>query len=750
MSESQSPLPVKVLTGSRLYRLMDWPPLRRLRPAAERLAVATLVLTLTGSYFILAGGKIGQPLLAPPLVALLLVANLIPAITLVVLGARRFARKRAIRAGAGEEGGLHVRLVSVFSATAAIPVLLLVIFASLLFQFGVDFWYSQKARGIFENASALATNYYSEKQSTIIKQTEVMASDIGYNLGIAPIESADFASSFGFQVFQRELSEGAILRISPKNGVQSLAIVNPYNRPADNWVPADVASALLTKGQTVFRDTGDRMEAVTPVPGHKDLFLYASRVDNSAALAQTKRFTAVLNDYNSLVDRSRTLQLQFHAALFLVALLIVGAAIFFALMVADRLIQPVTALVQAAQKIADGDLSVRVPPMGTRDEVAELALAFNQMTARLDEQRRELVGANALLDRRRSLIEAVFSGVSAGVIAIDARNQVRMLNASAATLLGIDGDNAPGKPLSALSAELDAMVSSRDVEGHLQIERKKDTRTLAVRILADSFGHVITFDDITQQLSDQRRAAWSDVGRRVAHEIKNPLTPIQLAAERIKRRFGRGENEDSAIALKLSDTIIRQVGDLRRMVDEFSAFARMPKPEFAEDSLEDICRQTLFLYEVAHSDIRFSMTCEEGFPPLLCDRRQLGQAMTNVIKNAVEAIEQKVARDGPGDHAVQIIVSAADGMQQVQVEDSGIGLPAEREKIVEPYMTTRAAGTGLGLAIVKRIVEDHGGVISFADRPGGGAMVTFTLAAQPQTPNIDHEAAPRLLTRMED
>jgi two-component system nitrogen regulation sensor histidine kinase NtrY len=208
----------------------------------------------------------------------------------------------------------------------------------------------------------------------------------------------------------------------------------------------------------------------------------------------------------------------------------------------------VTALVQAAQKIADGDLSVRVPPMGTRDEVAELALAFNQMTARLDEQRRELVGANKLLDRRRSLIEAVFSGVSAGVIAIDARNQVRMLNASAASLLGVDGDNAPGKSLSTLSAELDVMVSSRDVEGQLQIERKKDTRTLAVRILADSFGHVITFDDITQQLSDQRRAAWADVGRRVAHEIKNPLTPIQLAAERIKRRFGRGERKTARCA----------------------------------------------------------------------------------------------------------------------------------------------------------------------------------------------------------
>jgi two-component system nitrogen regulation sensor histidine kinase NtrY len=738
---------------------MEWPPLRRLRPAAERLAVATLLLTLTGSYFILAGGKIGQPLLAPPLVALLLVANLIPAITLVVLGARRFARKRAIKAGAGEEGGLHVRLVSVFSATAAIPVLLLVIFASLLFQFGVDFWYSQKARGIFENASALATNYYQEKQSTIIKQTEVMASDIGYNLGIAPIESADFASSFGFQVFQRELSEGAILRISARNGVQSLAIVNPYNRPAENWVPAEVAQTLLSKAQTVFRDTGDRMEAVTPIPGHKDLFLYAARVDNSAALAQTKRFTAVLDDYNSLVDRSRTLQLQFHAALFLVALLIVGAAIFFALMVADRLIQPVTALVHAAQKIADGDLSVRLPPMGTRDEVAELALAFNQMTARLDEQRRELVGANKLLDRRRSLIEAVFSGVSAGVIAIDPQNKVRMLNASAASLLGVDGDNAPGKSLSALSRELDVMVSTQEGEGQLQIERKKDSRTLAVRILADSFGHVITFDDITQQLSDQRRAAWADVGRRVAHEIKNPLTPIQLAAERIKRRFGKGDGEDAGVALKLSETIIRQVGDLRRMVDEFSAFARMPKPEFAEESLEEICRQTLFLFEVAHSGIRFEMDCPAPLPPLLCDRRQLGQTMTNIIKNAVEAIEQKVERDGPADHHIRLDLSATDGFQIVRVDDTGIGLPAEREKIVEPYMTTRAEGTGLGLAIVKRIVEDHGGSVDFADRPGGGAIVTLALsthihparlAAAAAQSDTQSEAAPRLLTRLED
>ncbi len=733
---------------------------KKLVPAIEVATLAILLVSLGFTYLLLSGGRPGQLLLTPPLVGLLLVVNLIPAIALLVLLGRRIAYSRTTRFPLGGTGRLHSRLVGLFSTIAAIPVLLLVIFASLLFQYGFDFWYSQKARGIFENANNLAQTYYREKQQLIITETEVMAGDLNYNLDLAPLESKQFVSSFGFQVFQRNLSEGAILRITKANGVQSLAIVNPYNRPAGNWVPPEVVKTLLEKKATVFRDSGNRMEAVTTIPNRPDLFLYASRVDNSAALAQTKRFSNVLNDYNSLVDRSRTLQLQFHAALFVIALLVVGAAVAIALNVADRMVKPVGELVDAARRVSAGDLSVRVKAQTTRDEIGTLAGAFNQMTGRLEGQRNELVKANQLLERRRALIEAVLSGVTAGVVAVSADGHLRILNSRAESMLHIESGSAVGARLSDCAPDLAELVTSGQDSAIIDLAVDGEKRTLAVKVVADEAGHVITFDDITQQLADQRSAAWSDVARRVAHEIKNPLTPIQLAAERLRRRFAKGDVNDPAMVERLTDTIIRQVGDLRRMVDEFSSFARMPKPVFQEESLVDICRQALFLQEVAHSDIRFTFRAPDPHPLLVCDRRQLGQALTNIIKNGVEAIEQKIERDGQSENSITMSVAQTiDGLIEICVADTGIGLPVERDRILEPYMTTRKSGTGLGLAIVKKIAEEHGGGICFNDRPGGGTLATISFnpsairslvaAGGEGALIVQEDEAPSMLTRTE-
>jgi two-component system, NtrC family, nitrogen regulation sensor histidine kinase NtrY len=273
-----------------------------------------------------------------------------------------------------------------------------------------------------------------------------------------------------------------------------------------------------------------------------------------------------------------------------------------------------------------------------------------------------------------------------------------------------------------VTPELGAMLERNEREAILQISSAADPRTLAVKIVADEGGHVLTFDDITQQLADQRRAAWSDVARRIAHEIKNPLTPIQLAAERLKRRYAREITSDPATFERLTDTIVRQVGDLRRMVDEFSSFARMPKPVFREETLVDIARQALFLHEVAHSAITFTLDASDA-PIMVCDRRQLGQALTNLVKNAVEAIEAK--GEGEAGTVTLSLTRHENGIIAIDIADSGVGLPKERERIVEPYMTTRARGTGLGLAIVKKIVEEHFGAMSFADRPGGGTIVSL-------------------------
>lgn len=675
--------------------------------------------------------------LSPAAGVLLLFANLVPAVVLIVLWGRRLAMRRAAQSVVGANGRLHVRLVALFSLVATIPVVLMVLIASLLFQFGVDIWYSKRAQGMFENTTALAQQLYAEKQKRVMDETAVMAGDIAQALSIATIDSREFANQFAFQVYQRELSEAAILAISERNGVQTLAIVNPYERRTDNWVPPQVARQLMAKRQTIFRDTGSRMEAMTPMPGTNDLFLYASRVADRETLAQAKRASLVLKDYNALLERSGTLQIQLNAALYILSLTIVGLAVFTALRVADRLVQPVGELVDAARRVAGGDLSVRVSTSRSRDEVGVLSRAFNRMTERLGEQNKDLISSNDLLDRRRALIEAVLSGVTAGVISVTPERRIRVINRSASSLLNVNPDEATGLELAKLAPEFDVLLDNPRGEAVVELPSAGETRTLVVKIVASEFGQILTFDDITQQLVDQRQAAWSDVARRIAHEIKNPLTPIQLAAERLKRRFSKEIQSDPAAYDRLIDTIVRQVGDLRRMVDEFSSFARIPKPEFAQEALVDIAREAMFLHEVANPSVAFRLDAPSPSPMLLCDRRQLAQALSNIVKNGVEAIKQA---DHDTGEIVMTISQVEDSLVSIRVSDTGIGLPLERDRIVEPYMTTRPGGTGLGLAIVKKIVEEHMGTIHFSDRDGGGAVVTIEINPHQLSAAIERRA----------
>jgi two-component system nitrogen regulation sensor histidine kinase NtrY len=330
---------------------------------------------------------------------------------------------------------------------------------------------------------------------------------------------------------------------------------------------------------------------------------------------------------------------------------------------------------------------------------------------------------------------------------------VRLSNQSADTLLRAGGNSVIGRPLGELAPELDKLIGEGSRESIVQLASGGEMRTLAVTLVASDGGHVLTFDDITQQLLDQRRAAWSDVARRIAHEIKNPLTPIQLAAERLQRRYGKEVTSDPAVFERLTQTIVRQVGDLRRMVDEFSSFARVPKPVFRAEPVVEIARQALFLHEVAHPAIAFTLDSPDPSPVLVCDRRLLGQALTNIVKNAVEAIQEKGEVSDPALVAMTIREQA--DRLSIELADTGIGLPAERERLTEPYMTTRARGTGLGLAIVKKIVEEHFGTIGFTDRVGGGTIVRIILDTATLAPlagaEEDHDAGDEArpeLTRM--
>jgi two-component system, NtrC family, nitrogen regulation sensor histidine kinase NtrY len=704
------------------------PPRRRfgVTPALE---VGVLVLAVAIgiiSYFVIRGEDSPERLLTPPLVAALLVANLLPGVALLVLIGRRVARRRAAKSAIGGEGRLHVRLVAIFSVLASVPTLFVTLIASLLFQYGVEFWFSDRARGMIENAQALAQQSYQQLLSYVDSNTVAMAVDLGNQLQETAPDSIQFSRVFAGQVYVRSLSEAIIFSVSRDGQIQSLALVNPYERDLAKEIDRAALAQLDRGAVSVVDAKGDRTRSFTRIPGTSDLYLYAGRASNLGQMsAATERAAQVLADYRALVSRSRSLQLQFNIALLALSLLVVGIAVWVALQVADRLVRPVNELVGAAREVAGGDLAARVPERMARDEIGVLAGAFNQMTSRLQQQTNALVTANAQIESRRALIEAVMSGVSAGVISIAADRTVRLMNQSARAQLRRDEDSI-GKALRDIAPELDAVLDGVDRDAIVQLTSGGEARTLAVRITRDEGGQVLTFDDITQQLNDQRRAAWSDVARRIAHEIKNPLTPIQLAAERLQRRYGKQVDAEDGVFARLTETIVRQVGDLRRMVDEFSSFARMPKPVFRQESLLDLARQALFLHEVAHPTVRFTLEAPEDSPSLICDRRQIGQALTNVVKNAVEAIEARGEGEAlPPGEVLLAIAPAENGRIVLTVTDNGIGLPVERDRIVEPYMTTRSRGTGLGLAIVKKIVEEHFGTITFGDRPGGGTVVTL-------------------------
>jgi two-component system nitrogen regulation sensor histidine kinase NtrY len=699
--------------------------------APEYYTLAIIISVAIATYIFVTGDAQSERLLTPALVAAIMVVNLVPAMALIVLIGSRVARARAVRSMAGGNGRLHVRLVALFSLIAAAPTLLVVIFASLLFQFGVDFWFSDRSRGMFENAANLAEGYYQENQRQVGANTYAMATDLGKQLSLVPIDSPAFSNYYLQQVVVRSLNESAIIEIGRDGVARTATAINPDDRAAEARLGSAMVGRLDAGEDVVVVRQPTRIEAAARLPGTDRAYVYASRDTNVPGFQQSARASAVLADYNNLFERSQQLQLQFNGALYLGSLLLLALAVIAAIVVADRIVRPLGTLIGATRTAAGGDLSVRVTPPARDDEIAVLTRAFNRMTEQLQGQTGALVSVNEQLEARRSFIEAVLSGVSSAVVSVDADHRILLANAAAERLICQSAECLTGQPLDDVAPELARLLISDEREAIVQLSRKDaEPATLAAKAVAQGDGFVLSFEDITQQLLDQRRAAWSDVARRIAHEIKNPLTPIQLAAERLQRRFGDKVEGDSATFRKLTDTVIRQVHDMRRMVDEFSSFARMPKPTFGVEDVRDILRQTVFLFEVAKPDIAFAVKTPAEIEPLVCDRRLLSQAMTNIVKNAVEAIEEKYKNSESvvTGHVAAELFSGADGEIIIRVSDDGIGLPEARDAIAEPYMTTRQGGTGLGLAIVKKIVEQHYGELEFSDNPAGqGTCVTLTL-----------------------
>ena len=703
----------------------------------EVVSVISLTIAVIATYLAYSQAPERGDLLPTMQVSILLMAILVPAMAILVLMGRRLALRRA----AGSTARLHVRLVFLFSLVAAVPTLLVAGFAAFLFQTGVDFWFSDDSRGLMENANELAQSYYDANQRQVQQETITMATSMRTILQRIPMADPSFPDFYAVQAQSRRISESVIIQRLDDDSLRTAALfqVMEGNRPIEF---SQMALKRLDEGEfVVVAATPERISALAPIDKQAGIYLYNARTTEVTMFNSWSRAQAISTAYDTLTSQARTLQLRFNIALVLVSLLLVSLAIWFALRFADRQVEPLTDLIGAARKVGQGNFALRVAGRTGADEIGMLNRAFNRMTAQLELQTQDLVNANRQIDDRRAFMEAVLESVSAGVISVDEDSRVLLANSSAHGLLvtaeGCEpGADLEGALLSDLSPEICNLIEEGRERGIVTHASGAEFLTLAVKVAPGTSGYVVTFEDITRQLLDQRQAAWSDVARRIAHEIKNPLTPIQLATERLKRRYRKqiNEGEDSQLFDELTSTIVRQVGDLRKMVDEFSSFARLPKPVFRSEDAVDLVRQAVFLQEVAHNGIEFTVdTAGVSNREVRCDRHQMGQAMTNVLKNAVEAVEARAA-EARGAYAGAISVSLASDANSltVSVEDNGVGLPADKDRLIEPYVTTREKGTGLGLAIVNKIVDEHGGDMTFATSESGGTRVILRFARDPQ------------------
>jgi two-component system nitrogen regulation sensor histidine kinase NtrY len=725
---------------------------RRMQVAARRanfFAIITVVsivlfLAMTAITWIALNSRDKGQLLPSNLTATLLVGTLVPAMAILVLLGRHLALRRAAES-IGGTGQMHVRLVFIFSLIAAVPTLLVVIFASWQFQSGVEFWFSDSSRGLLENANKLARGYYEQTQREVGYESAAMAKDTGDVLAEFPVASDRFQQFFAGQVYKRNLSVAAIIQVAPDGTQRTPIIVDPEGKTEDKRISPQALERLSNGEQLVVSSNNDRVVAVAPIDNDAGVYLYAARSSELLALSQGQRAENaenIVRAYEVLTNRARVLQLRFNVALFVVSLALVGLSVWFALRFADRQVKPLYELVDAARRVGSGNFALRIEGRTGADEIGLLNRAFNRMTAQIEKQTQALLGANRQLHERRVFIEAVLESVTSGIVSLDPAGRILLMNSTAQKLLTDRAELPEDMPLAELAPQLAALIEQGSSGGLVQYNRNGDLLTFAVKVTRDVTGFVITFEDITRQLLDQRTAAWSDVARRIAHEIKNPLTPIQLATERLSRRYRKQIVDNPELFEDLTRTIIRQVGELRKMVDEFSSFARLPKPVFRSEDPVALTRQALFLQEVARPDIGFRFESDPAISAIDCDRHQFGQAMTNVLKNAVEAIEAK-AKDADPDYrgAIGVSVEALESAIVVRVADNGIGLSQDRERIIEPYVTTREKGTGLGLAIVNKIIEEHGGEMLFLPTPGGGTTVSMRFAADPVAHARKQEAA---------
>jgi len=651
---------------------------------------------------------------------------------------------------------LHIQIVSLFSVIAVLPAVLVAIVANVTLDRGLDRLFSGPTRAVIQNSVSIARAYTNEHAQLISGDILGIANDIAHARPLYDQDRQTFRELLTASAASRNLPSAMLIDKdgnpleSAQTGVQ-LTFAPP---------PSEILSKVTeTQPEISVIPEENYVAAVIRLRAFNDTFIYVARPLDPGVVAQLSQTEASAAEYAELESRRLGIQVNFALMFAVIALTILMASILIGLNFANWLVSPIRRLMSAAKIVSTGDLHVQVPVHGSKGDLDQLGETFNKMTQELRTQRDELVNASELIDSRRRFIEAVLSSASAGIIGVDASGSVGILNRSAEKLIGHAESETLGHPLSDVLPELDdTMKTAREgtqrlVQGQITITRDGRERNLSVRVSAEQTSqsrdsYIITLDDITELVSAQRTSAWADVARRIAHEIKNPLTPIQLSAERIRRKFGKVITEDKAVFEQCTDTIVRQVDDIRRMVDEFSRFARMPKPVIEGEDVADTVRQVVFLMRVGHPDIDIEAEIKEEPMRAQFDRRLISQALTNIIKNATEAIES-VPADELGKGRIDVIAARENDDIVIDVIDNGIGLPkVARARLLEPYVTTREKGTGLGLAIVGRVLEDHGGRIELNDaadiRPGArGAWMRLRFAISGHAPKTDvKEPAP--------
>ena len=737
--------------------------MQRLRLWADRVGLAgKLAIALTvaavasgfATYAALTGAEFAPD---PGTVLLLLNLDLILLLLLGAVVARRIVQLWAERRRGSAGSRLHVRLVVLFSALAAAPAIVVAVFSALFFNLGVQAWFSDRVRIALRELLAVAELYLEEHRNTIRADILAMAADLNAEGPTLVASQRRLNQIINAQATIRSLPEVVLFsdhgQVLARSGLTlSLAFEVIPNWAIQKARDGDVV-VLTPEDDEAGGTLGDRVRALVRLDHFGGVYLMVGRFVEQRVVAHVERTSAAVAAYESLEGRRSGLQITFAMVFVLVALLLLFAAVWTGLVIATKLVQPIAALSAAAERVRSGDLSVRVEEGKSDDELGSLSRAFNRMTSQLQTQRGELVEASRQIDERRRFTEAVLSGVSAGVIGLDGAGRINLPNRSAAVLLSADLDRMIDRDFREAVPEMARLLDAaradpnRLAQDEVVIQRGGRRRTLIVRIAGErvaggTIGFVVTFDDITELEAAQRKAAWADVARRIAHEIKNPLTPIQLSAERLKRKYLGEITSDPETFRICTETIVRQVSDIGRMVDEFSSFARMPAPVMRQEDVVELVRQTVFLQRNARPEITFEMELPSHPVKLALDQRQIGQALTNLLQNAVDAIH---GRSDAGEELqpgrVVVRVRQQGDEIAVVVEDNGKGLPTDnRDRLTEPYVTTRAKGTGLGLAIVKKIMEDHGGELTLADRPLGGAVVSLIFsvtAAAARSPSVE-------------